>query len=377
MMLTRAISSMTDKSAYTTNERRWQAVTARDPGAEGTFWFAVTTTGVYCRPTCRSRQPLRQNVRFFDSPEAAEAAGFRPCKRCQPRQATPAMDVEHANAIEQACALIRDGDPAPTLATLAAAVGMSPYHFQRLFKARLGVTPKQYAMDLRRQRAAQALQGGTSVTAALYDAGYGSSGHFYGESDDTLGMTPTPTGAAQRAKPSASAWRNVILGWVLVAATARGLCAIDLGDDPKCWKPGCASAFPTRRSTTIGAFSDWTQQVVTLPGCAGARAGPAARHPGHGLSAPGVGRAARDSSRQHAELHGGRRAHRRAHGRARRGRRLCRQQAGRGDSLPSRRAPERRPQRLSLGHRAQAKVAWRENRKNRTRMRRIRADGGG
>ncbi len=112
-MLMRTIQPMTDKSTFTTEARRWQAIVARDPAAEGAFWFAVTTTGVYCRPTCRSRQPLRKNVRFFDSPEAAEGAGFRPCKRCQPRQATPAMDVEHAQAIEQACALIRDGDPAP------------------------------------------------------------------------------------------------------------------------------------------------------------------------------------------------------------------------------------------------------------------------
>lgn len=264
MMLTRAISSMTDKSAYTTNERRWQAIAARDPGAEGAFWFAVATTGVYCRPTCRSRQPLRQNVRFFDSPDAAEAAGFRPCKRCQPRQATPAMDVEHTQAIEQACALIRDGDPAPTLATLAAAVGMSPYHFQRLFKARLGVTPKQYALALRRRRATGALDATGSVTAALYDAGYGSSGHFYGASDDTLGMTPTTyrRGAAGEAIQFGVA--ECYLGWVLVAATGRGLCAIDLGDDPTALEAGLRERFPNAQVEEDTDFGEWVQQVVAF-----------------------------------------------------------------------------------------------------------------
>ncbi len=262
MMLTRAISSMTDKSAYTTNERRWQAVTARDPGAEGTFWFAVTTTGVYCRPTCRSRQPLRQNVRFFDTPNAAEAAGFRPCKRCQPRQVTPAMDVEHAQAIEQACALIHDSDPAPTLDALAAAVGMSPYHFQRVFKARLGVTPKQYAMSLRRRRATQTLQEADSVTTAIYDAGYGSGGHFYGESDAALGMTPTAYRRGAAGEMIRFGVAECYLGWVLVAATARGLCAIDLGDDPEVLEAGLRERFPNAQIDHDLAFSDWTQQVV-------------------------------------------------------------------------------------------------------------------
>ena len=126
---------------FADDDARWVAVCTKDAAAGGRFWFAVTTTGVYCRPTCRSRQPRRQNVRFFDTPAAAEAAGFRPCKRCQPNEAQPAMTVEHAAAVEQACELIRSADETPTLATLAAAVGMSPYHFQRVFKAHTGVSP--------------------------------------------------------------------------------------------------------------------------------------------------------------------------------------------------------------------------------------------
>ncbi|MCW5841559.1 MAG: bifunctional DNA-binding transcriptional regulator/O6-methylguanine-DNA methyltransferase Ada [Caldilinea sp.] len=262
MMLARVILPMTNRSAYTTDERRWQAITARDPAADGSFWFAVSTTGVYCRPTCRSRQPLRKNVRFFDSPDAAEAAGFRPCKRCQPRQATPAMEVEHTQAIEQACALIHESDPAPTLDALAAAVGMSPYHFQRVFKARLGVTPKQYAMDLRRQRAGQALRESTSVTAAIYDAGYGSGGHFYGETDATLGMTPTAYRRGAAGETIRFGAAECYLGWVLVAATDRGLCAIDLGDDPEALEAGLRERFPKAAIRHDPGFSDWTQQVV-------------------------------------------------------------------------------------------------------------------
>ncbi len=264
MMLARVIPPMTNRSAYTTDERRWQAITARDPAAEGTFWFAVSTTGVYCRPTCRSRQPLRKNVRFFDSPAAAEAAGFRPCKRCQPRQAAPAMEIEHAQAIEQACALIHDSDPAPTLDTLAAAVGMSPYHFQRVFKARLGVTPKQYAMSLRRRRAAAALQESESVTDAIYDAGYGSGGHFYGESDDTLGMTPTAYRRGAAGETIRFGVAQCYLGWVLVAATDRGLCAIDLGDDPEVLEAGLRERFAKADISHDAEISGWTRQVVSF-----------------------------------------------------------------------------------------------------------------
>ncbi len=262
MMLTRAIPSMPEKSAFATDEYRWQAVTARDPAAEGNFWFAVTTTGVYCRPTCPSRLPLRRNVRFFDSPDAAEANGFRPCKRCWPRQATSPIDLVHTRAIELACALIHDSDPVPTLDRIAAAVGMSAYHFQRIFKAQLGVTPKQYALALRRQRTAGALAASSSVTAALYDAGYGSSGHFYTELGATLGMTPVTFRRGAVGETIRFGVAECYLGWVLVAATDRGLCTIDLGEHPDVLEAGLRERFPNAQISQDAAFSGWTQQVV-------------------------------------------------------------------------------------------------------------------
>jgi AraC family transcriptional regulator of adaptative response/methylated-DNA-[protein]-cysteine methyltransferase len=248
------------------DDARWAAVCARDAAAEGRFWFAVTTTGVYCRPTCRSRQPRRQNVRFFDTTAAAEEAGFRPCKRCQPHQAQPAMTVEHTAAVEQACALIRGSDAQPTLETLATAVGMSPYHFQRVFKAHTGVSPKQYAMTVRRQRAASALQRPGSVTTAIYDAGYNSGGHFYAESADAIGMTPTAFRRGAAGETIRFGVAECYLGWVLAAATARGLCAIDLGDGSEALKTALQERFPKAHLSHDPDFSDWVQQVVDFLG---------------------------------------------------------------------------------------------------------------
>jgi len=276
-----AITTTQDKSAalfssvpFADDDARWEAIRAKDAAAEGRFWFAVTTTGVYCRPTCRSRQPRRENVRFFDTPAAAEAAGFRPCKRCQPHQPQPAMAVEHAAAVEQACALLRDSDP-PPLARLAASVGMSPYHFQRIFKAHTGVSPKQYAMDVRRRRATDALRGAGSVTAAIYDAGYNSGGHFYAESDDAIGMTPTVYRRGGAGETIRFGVAECYLGWVLVAATARGICAIDLGDDPDALVAGLRERFPAAAMTRDTDFGEWVQQVVDFLDA-----------PGRGLSLP-------------------------------------------------------------------------------------------
>ena len=249
---------------FADDDARWVAVCTKDAAAEGHFWFAVTTTGVYCRPTCRSRQPRRQNVRFFDTPAAAEAAGFRPCKRCQPNEAQPAMTVEHAAAVEQACELIRSADETPTLATLAAAVGMSPYHFQRVFKAHTGVSPRQYAVRVRLARTANALQSAESVTTAIYDAGYNSGGHFYAESADAIGMTPTVYRRGAAGETIHFGVAMCYLGWVLAAATQRGLCAIDLGDNPAELEAGLRSRFPNAEIVRDADFDGWMQQIVAF-----------------------------------------------------------------------------------------------------------------
>lgn len=262
MSTTHTVTEREACTAFASDDARWAAIRTRDAAAEGRFWFAVVTTGVYCRPTCRSRTPRRENVRFFASPTAAEAAGFRPCKRCQPQQATPTSVTEHTTAVIQACALLRDAEEPPSLATLAAAVGMSPYHFQRIFKAHTGVSPKQYAMTVRQQRAVALLQTPASVTTAIYTAGYTSGGHFYTESDAAIGMTPTAYRRGAAGETIRFGVAACYLGWVLVAATPRGLCAIDLGDEPAILEAELRRRFPHAHLSHDADFAEWVQQVV-------------------------------------------------------------------------------------------------------------------
>lgn len=261
-MLTMPLPEQTPPPAFDSDDARWSALCARDVAAEGRFWFAVTTTRVYCRPTCHSRLPLREHVRFFDSPTDAEAAGFRPCKRCQPQQAQPGIVTEHMAAVTRACAMLREADETLSLATLAAAVGMSPYHFQRVFKAHIGLSPRQYAIGVRRERVSMQLQSAADVTTAIYAAGYNSNGHFYAESDAALGMTPTTRRRCAAGETIRYGMATCYLGWVLVAATPRGLCAIDLGDDPATLEAELRRRFELAHLTRDPDFADWVQQVV-------------------------------------------------------------------------------------------------------------------
>jgi AraC family transcriptional regulator of adaptative response/methylated-DNA-[protein]-cysteine methyltransferase len=201
----------------------------------------VRTTGVYCRPGCASRLPRRENVRFFDSSSAAEQAGFRACQRCRPNAAAP-NDVQAA-AILQACQLMEEAEKTPALADLARAAGLSPSRFQRVFKQAVGVTPKQYAMEHRRDRVRGRLAEGAPVTAAIYDAGYGSSSRFYQESTAALGMTPTTYRDGGQGVRVAFTTVRSHLGWVLVAATDRGVCAIQFGDEPEALKERLEARF--------------------------------------------------------------------------------------------------------------------------------------
>lgn len=207
----------------------WAAVCDRDAGADGRFWYAVRTTGIYCRPSCVSRMPRRENVSFHASPAAAEAAGYRPCKRCRPQESAPG--ARHAAAIARACALIEQAETVPDLTRLAAAAGISRFHFHRLFKAHIGLTPRAYAAARQKERVRAGLASGASVTTALHDAGFSSSGRFYAGAAQALGMTPATYRAHGTGQHIRYAVAPCSLGLVLVAATSRGICAITLGDD--------------------------------------------------------------------------------------------------------------------------------------------------
>lgn len=208
---------------------RWERVLARDAAADGSFVYSVATTGVYCRPGCAARTPARRNVRFHADPAAAEAAGFRPCKRCRPDE--PPLAERHAAIVAAACRRIEQAEEALSLDDLASGAGLSPHHFHRLFRSITGLTPKGYGDAQRANRVRDALASGAGVTEALYDAGYGSSGRFYAAADATLGMLPSTYRAGGAAARIGFAIGSSSLGRVLAAASDRGICAILIGDD--------------------------------------------------------------------------------------------------------------------------------------------------
>ncbi|MBI0326858.1 bifunctional DNA-binding transcriptional regulator/O6-methylguanine-DNA methyltransferase Ada [Burkholderia plantarii] len=211
-------------SEYSTDAARWAALVARDAEADGAFFYAVKTTGVFCRPSCASRMPRRENVVFFDAPAAAREAGFRPCKRCQPEREPREIEI-----VRRACAVLDASDRA-TLAELSAAVHVSPFHLQRLFKRVVGVTPRQYQAARRGAALRDALQSGAAVTRAAVDAGYQSSSRVYEAVPRELGMAPSDfrrKGAGLRIEYATA---PTPLGYVLVGATARGICQIAFGD---------------------------------------------------------------------------------------------------------------------------------------------------
>lgn len=241
----------------------WAAVCARDASADGQFYYAVRTTGVYCRPSCSARQPRRENVSFHRTTAAAEAAGFRPCKRCRPDG--PTREERHAAAIANACRVIEQAETLPDLDTLASAAGLSRFHFHRVFKQVTGVTPRAFAAAERKARMRDALVSQSSVTAAIYGAGFNSNGRFYAASQNALGMKPgvfREGGAGERIRFAVG---ESALGTILVAATERGLCAISLGDDPETLIHELEDRF--HRAELVGgdaAFEATVAQVVAF-----------------------------------------------------------------------------------------------------------------
>ena len=239
----------------------WAAVAARDSAADGRFVFAVQTTGVFCRPGCSCRQPLRRNVRFFATPAEAEAAGFRPCKRCRPTD--PSAASRHVAAIERACARIRASAAVPSTADLAAAAGISRFHFHRVFRQVTGTTPGDYARTHRMGRLAARLAGGAPVAESIYAAGFGSSSRAYAAAPAALGMTP----AARRKGGNGASIRFVTvktaLGWVLLAATDRGICAAEFGDAPEALESRLRARFPAADVAGGDArLRDWAERIV-------------------------------------------------------------------------------------------------------------------
>jgi len=253
----------------------WNAIVHRDVAAEGRFVYAVKSTGIYCRPGCPSRLPKRANVSFFALAEEAEKAGFRPCRRCRPDGVS--LVEKNAAAVSKACRLIEMSETLPTLDELAVAVGISPYHFHRQFKAITGLTPKAYAKAHRANSVRQALADANgTVTQAIYEAGFGSNSRFYETSTETLGMTPSAYRDGGAGAQIRFAVAECSLGALLVACSAKGVCAIALGEDPDALTRELQDRFP--KAQLVGGDADFERVVAQVVGFVEA--------PGIGLNLP-------------------------------------------------------------------------------------------
>ncbi|HEY9127540.1 MAG TPA: bifunctional DNA-binding transcriptional regulator/O6-methylguanine-DNA methyltransferase Ada [Acidobacteriaceae bacterium] len=238
----------------------WGQVVARDSAAD--FFYAVTTTGVFCRPSCKSRTPLRGNVRFYENAEAARAAGFRACKRCRPEE------PQRPSPVAQMCAYLERHIETPVrLEQLGKLTKMSPFTAQRIFKQTMGATPAQYQRSLRATMLRSQLRDGkTDVTTAIYESGYGSSSRAYDNAP--LGMTPRSFLAGGKgeeiryATASVPSSQSVALGWVIVAATKVGICWVALGDSPEALVQGLQNELPSATIQHDPELSQWMDVVI-------------------------------------------------------------------------------------------------------------------
>lgn len=255
-------SSETTPGAAVLDDPRWADLTTRNPQADGAFVYCVATTGIYCRPSCPARLARPENIVFHGSPDEAQRAGFRPCKRCKPDQRSPAE--EQAGIVIELCRFIESAEHAPTLAELSRRAGWSIYHLHRTFKAITGLTPRGYAAAQRARRVRRQLQTGDSVTQAIYGAGYNSSGRFYEDSRNVLGMTPSSYRAGGVDTEIRFAVGDCSLGAILVAQSQRGVCAILLGDDAGALVQDLQDQFPA--ANLVAGDDEFEQMVATVVG---------------------------------------------------------------------------------------------------------------
>lgn len=255
-------------------DTRWARVLARDRSADGKFWYAVTTTGIYCRPSCPSRTANPKNVALYDSLVEAKASGFRPCKRCNPD--SPSADAGNAAIIAKACRLIEESEEFPSLEDLAKTAELSASYFHRLFKSMTGVTPKNYAAAHQASRVREELANGRSVTEAMYGAGFNSSGRFYEKSTTILGMTPSQYRSGGANEDIRFAVGQSSLGAILVASSDKGVVSILIGDDPDELVRDLQDRFP--RARLVGADQEYESMVARVVGYVEA--------PGIGLNLP-------------------------------------------------------------------------------------------
>jgi AraC family transcriptional regulator, regulatory protein of adaptative response / methylated-DNA-[protein]-cysteine methyltransferase len=252
-------------SAATAIERdpRWIAVVNRDRGSDGAFVYSVTTTGIYCRPSCPARHAKPENVAFHATWQEAGQAGFRACLRCRPKEAS--RGAQHAALVAAACRMIAAAEAPVTLKALAGAAGMSPFHFHRLFKSMTGLTPKAYGVAHRAQRIRDQLSEGKSgVTEAIYDAGFNSNSRFYETSNEVLGMTPSAFRKGGADADIKFAIGECSLGAMLVARSDKGVCAIMLGDDPDALAREIQDLFP--KANLIGDDTKFEALVAHVIG---------------------------------------------------------------------------------------------------------------
>nr|WP_093160489.1 bifunctional DNA-binding transcriptional regulator/O6-methylguanine-DNA methyltransferase Ada [Variovorax sp. YR216] len=250
------------RALATVSDPRWAAVMARDAKVDGSFFYSVRTTGVYCRPSCASRHARPENIDFHATAADAERAGFRPCRRCRPDE--PARPRQQADLVAALCRHIESAEQVPTLDELAERAGLSPWHLHRLFKEVTGLTPKAYAAAHRASRVRRELTRSDTVTEAIYDAGYNSNGRFYADSNEILGMTPTAWRSGGADTEIRFAVGQCALGAILVAQSGRGVCAISLGDDPDALARELQDRFP--RARLIGGDAGFEALVAKVVG---------------------------------------------------------------------------------------------------------------